>query len=133
MYAVVQTGGKQLRVAKDDVVVVEKLEGGVGDAVTFDVLMVADGDAVNVTPEDLASAKVTAEIVEHFKGEKAVIFKFKKRKGYKRLKGHRQNLTRVRITDVALSARKKTAKKATKADELEAAERVSPETVEENA
>lgn len=133
MYAVVQTGGKQLRVAKDDVVVVEKLEAGVGDAVTFDVLMVADGDAVNVTPEDLASAKVTAEIVEHFKGEKAVIFKFKKRKGYKRLKGHRQNLTRVRITDVALSARKKTAKKATKADELEAAERVSPETVEENA
>lgn len=133
MYAVVQTGGKQLRVSKDDVVVVEKLDAGVGDAVTFDVLMVADGDAVNVAPEDLASAKVTAEVVEHFKGEKAVVFKFKKRKGYKSLKGHRQNLTRVRITEVALSAKKKTTKKAAKPEEPEATEQVAAEAVEENA
>lgn len=133
MYAVVQTGGKQLRVSKDDVVVVEKLDAGVGDAVTFDVLMVADGDAVNVVPEDLASAKVTAEVIEHFKGEKAVVFKFKKRKGYKSLKGHRQNLTRVRITDVALSAKKKTAKKATQSEEPEATEQVAAEAVEVNA
>jgi len=109
MYAVVATGGKQLRVEKDDVVVVEKLDAAVGDAVTFDVLMVADGDVVSVSAEDLASATVTAEVVEHFKGTKAVIFKFKKRKGYKRLRGHRQDLTRVRITDVSASAPKKKA------------------------
>ncbi len=133
MYAVVRTGGKQLRVSKDDVVVVEKLDAGVGDAVTFDVLMVADGDAVNVAPEELASAKVTAEVVEHFKGEKALVFKFKKRKGYKSLKGHRQNLTRVRITDVALSAKKKTAKKAAQPEAPEATEQVAAEAVEENA
>ena len=60
----------------------------------------------------LPSANVTGEVVEHFKGEKAIIFKFKKRKGYKRLKGHRQNLTKVRITDVSAAAAKPKAKKA---------------------
>ena len=112
MYAVVSTGGKQLRVAKDDVVVVEKLDVPVGDKVTFDVLFAADGDSFVVDPAEVAAAKVTAEVLEHFKGEKAVIFKFKKRKGYKRLKGHRQEQTRVKITDVSLTAPKKTAKKA---------------------
>ena len=111
MYAVVATGGKQLRVAKDDVVVVEKLDVPVGESVTFDVLMVADGDNLAIAPEDVAAAVVTAQVVEHFKGDKAVIFKFKKRKGYKRLKGHRQEQTRVRITDVALTAPKKAASK----------------------
>src|SRR5512139_2054507 len=101
MYAVVSTGGKQLRVAKDDVVVVEKLDSAVGDTVKFDVLFVSDGDKVTVDPAEASAATVTAEVLEHFKGEKAVIFKFKKRKGYKRLKGHRQNQTRVRITDVS--------------------------------
>lgn len=119
MYAVVSTGGKQFKVAKDDVLAVEKLDGAVGDKVTFDVLFLADGDSVVVEPEKLASATVSAEIIEHFKGDKAVIFKFKKRKGYKRLKGHRQSLTRVRITDVAGSAPKKraAAKKKDTADE----------------
>jgi large subunit ribosomal protein L21 len=111
MYAVVATGGKQLRVAKDDVVVVEKLDVPVGEVVKFDVLMVADGDAISVAPADVASAVVTAVVVEHFKGDKAIIFKFKKRKGYKRLKGHRQEQTRVKITDVALSAPKKASPK----------------------
>lgn len=112
MYAVVSTGGKQLRVAKDDVVVVEKLDVPVGDKVTFDVLFAADGDSFVVDPSEVAAAKVTAEVLEHFKGDKAVIFKFKKRKGYKRLKGHRQEQTRVKITDVSLVAPKKAAKKA---------------------
>lgn len=107
MYAVVTTGGKQLRVAKDDLVVIEKLDVPVGESVTFDVLMVADGDAMAVAADEVASAIVKGEVVEHFKGDKAVIFKFKKRKGYKRLKGHRQEQTRVRITDVAMSAPKK--------------------------
>jgi len=134
MYAVVATGGKQLRVAKDDVVVVEKLDASVGDAVTFDVLMVADGDVLTVDPAEVASAKVSAQVVEHFKGEKAIIFKFKKRKGYKKLRGHRQELTRVRITDVSLAAPKKTRKKAAaKAVEPEVAEKTDTEAVAESA
>lgn len=109
MYAVVATGGKQLKVAIGDVVAVEKLAAAVGETVKFDVIFLASEDEIVVDPEKLAAASVTAEVVEHFKGEKAIIFKFKKRKGYKRLKGHRQDLTKVRITDVAAGAAKKKA------------------------
>ncbi len=112
MYAIVATGGKQIKVAAGDVVVVEKLDAEVGSSVTFDVIFLADDDQIVVDPSELASATVTGEVVEQFKGEKAIIFKFKKRKGYKRLKGHRQNLTKVRITDIAASAAKPKAAKA---------------------
>ncbi len=131
MYAVVATGGKQLRVEKDDVVVVEKLDAAVGESVVFDVLMVADGDTVSVAADEVASAKVTAEVVEHFKGDKAIIFKFKKRKGYKKLRGHRQELTRVRISDVALAAPAKAKKAAKKVEEPEAAEETAAEAATE--
>jgi large subunit ribosomal protein L21 len=104
MYAIVATGGKQVRVAAGDVVTVEKLSAPVGESVTFDVLFLADDDTIVVDPAALASASVTGEVIEHFKGEKAIIFKFKKRKGYKRLKGHRQELTKVRITGVSSEA-----------------------------
>jgi large subunit ribosomal protein L21 len=104
MYAIVATGGKQLKVAVGDVVTVEKLEAPVGESVTFDVIFLADEDTIVVDPALLAAAKVSGEVVEHFKGDKAIIFKFKKRKGYKRLKGHRQELTKVRITDVVAEA-----------------------------
>jgi large subunit ribosomal protein L21 len=104
MYAVVATGGKQLKVAAGDEVVVEKLDAAVGDTVKFDVIFLSDEGEITVDTAALASASVTAEIVEHFKGEKAIVFKFKKRKGYKRTKGHRQNLTRVRITEVVAAA-----------------------------
>lgn len=114
MYAVVSTGGKQLRVSVDDLVVVEKLDAPVGDKVEFDVLLVADGDSLAVTPAETASAKVIAEVVEHFKGDKAVVFKFKKRKGYKKLRGHRQELTKVRIMDVSTQAPKKSSRKTAK-------------------
>jgi large subunit ribosomal protein L21 len=116
MYAVVATGGKQFKVAVGDVLAVEKLDAAPGDTVNFNVIFLADDGEITVDPETLASASVTAEVIEHFKGEKAIVFKFKKRKGYKRLKGHRQDLTRVRITDVVAGAPKKkaTAKKAAK-------------------
>jgi large subunit ribosomal protein L21 len=115
MYAIVATGGKQLKVAAGDVVTVEKLDAAAGENVTFDVIFLADEDTIVVDPAELASAKVTGEVLEHFKGEKAIIFKFKKRKGYKRLKGHRQQLTKVRITDVSAKAapKKAAAKKKT--------------------
>ena len=112
MYAIVATGGKQLKVAAGDVVTVEKLEAAIGESVTFDVIFLADGEEITVDPAALASAKVTGEVIEQFKGEKAIIFKFKKRKGYKRLKGHRQNLTKVRITDVSAVSEEPKAKKA---------------------
>jgi large subunit ribosomal protein L21 len=121
MYAVVSTGGKQLKVETGMEAVVEKLDAAVGETVSFVVLFVADDDSIVTAADALASASVTAEVVEHFKGDKAVVFKFKKRKGYKRLKGHRQLQTRVRITDVSLSggtmkaAAKDEAKKADKA------------------
>ena len=117
MYAIVATGGKQLKVAAGDVVAVEKIDAAVGETVKFDVLFLADGDTIVVDPTELASATVTGEVVEQFKGEKAIIFKFKKRKGYKRLKGHRQNLTRVRITDVSGKAAPKKAAAKKKTDE----------------
>ncbi len=124
MYAVVSTGGKQYRVAKDDVIVVEKLNAQVGDTVTFDVLLVADGDNVTVGA-DAASAVVTGEVVDHVRGEKLTVFKFKKRKGYKKTLGHRQELTKVRLTDVSLAESKpKAAKKAAPKPKAKAAEPV---------
>lgn len=101
MYAVVATGGKQYKVAVGDVIAVEKLEVEAGQSVDFDVLFLAEGDSIVVDAASLAKASVTGEVVEQFKGKKAIIFKFKKRKGYKRLRGHRQQLTRVRITGIS--------------------------------
>lgn len=101
MYAIVATGGKQLKVAPGDVVSVEKLDAPVGGTVTFTALLLSDDGNVIVDPAELAAVTVTGEVLEHYKGDKVVVFKFKRRKGYKRTKGHRQELTRVRITDVA--------------------------------
>jgi large subunit ribosomal protein L21 len=101
MYAVVKTGGKQYKVSKGDVVDVEKLDVEPGKKVSLDVLMLADDKKVVTDAEDLAKAKVSAKVVEHLKAKKVLIFKFKKRKGYKRMRGHRQNLTRIEITAVS--------------------------------
>jgi len=115
MYAVVTTGGKQMKVEKDTVAVVEKIDAPVGDSVTLPVLFMADGEAI-LFGEDAAAVTVTATIIEHFKGEKQIVFKFKKRKGYKKMRGHRQHQTAVLITDIATGAPKKAAK-AVKAEE----------------
>ncbi|QWT17056.1 50S ribosomal protein L21 [Collinsella sp. zg1085] len=105
MYAIVQTGGKQYKVAADDVLTVEKLEGEVGASVELPVLFLNDGKKIVADPAKLAKAKVTAEIVKHFKGEKQLVYKFKKRKRYHKLNGHRQNLTSIKITKVQASSR----------------------------
>ncbi len=111
MYAVVSTGGKQHKVEAGNEIVVEKLDAAVGEKVSFDVVFATDGEQYVTDTDALATALVTAEVVEHFKGDKQVVFKFKKRKGYKRLKGHRQDRTRVVITDVALTGGSGVAKK----------------------
>lgn len=100
MYAIVNTGGKQYKVATDDVITVEKIEGNEGDKVTLPVIFLNDGKKIVTDPDKLAKAKVTAQIVEQFKGEKQLVFKFHKRKRYRRLKGHRQQLTKLKIVKV---------------------------------
>lgn len=124
MYAIVSTGGKQYKVAQDDVITVEKIDAEVGSTVELPVLFLNDGKKIVTDPAKLAKAKVTAEIVDQFKGEKQLVFKFKKRKRYHRLKGHRQQLTKVKITKVQATSRaaRKTTKDAEAAAEAPAAE-----------
>jgi large subunit ribosomal protein L21 len=98
MFAVIKTGGKQYKVAANDLILVEKLPGQAGDAVVFDqVLMIGD----TVGAPLVAGATVTGTLVEQTRGEKIVIFKKKRRQNYRRKNGHRQDLTAVRITGVA--------------------------------
>jgi large subunit ribosomal protein L21 len=104
MYAVIQTGGKQYRVEPGQTVVVETLPGDKGAKVVFDqVLMVSPGDGGDPTigKPTLANAKVTGEIVEQGRGEKLVVFKFRRRKNYVRRNGHRQNYTAVKIAEIS--------------------------------
>ena len=109
MYAIVSTGGKQYKVAQDDVITVEKIDAEVGSKVELPVLFLNDGKKIVTDPAKLAKAKVTAEIVDQFKGEKQLVFKFKKRKRYRRLKGHRQQLTKLKVTKVQATSRAKKA------------------------
>ena len=102
MFAVFQSGGKQHRVSEGDVVKVELLEGEPGGEVTFDrVLMVADGDNVNVGTPYVNDGKVTAEVVRVDRGKKVRIIKFKRRKDYLKRQGHRQWFTEVKITGIS--------------------------------
>jgi large subunit ribosomal protein L21 len=101
MYAVIQTGGKQYRVEEGDRLRVEKLDSAPGDNVTFDqVLMVADGDDVKIGQPVLDGASVTGEVVEHGRGQKLKIVKFRRRKHSRRTHGHRQWFSEVKITGV---------------------------------
>lgn len=101
MYAVIKTGGKQYKVEKGTTVRVEKLEGDPGTKLSFDeVLLVADGDKVQVGAPVVSGAKVAAEIVAQEKGEKLIVFKFRRRKAYRRKNGHRQQYTAIKVTDI---------------------------------
>jgi large subunit ribosomal protein L21 len=105
MFAVIKTGGKQYRVAKDDVIVVEKVEGDAGSAVSFgEVLMVADGGSVSIGAPTLSGATVSGELVEQRKGEKVKVFKKRRRNTYRRKKGHRQHESVIRITGITAGA-----------------------------
>jgi len=121
MYAVIQTGGKQYRVANGDVITVEKLEGEAGSTLAIEpVLMLDDGKETQVGTPIVEGAAVTAELVEQTRGKKIVVFKKKRRQGYQRTHGHRQDQTVLRIVDVTGKAKapaKKAAKAAPKAAE----------------
>jgi large subunit ribosomal protein L21 len=101
MYAVIKTGGKQYKVEKGSTLRVEKLDGDAGTKLTFaEVLLVADGDNVQIGTPLLGGAKVLAEIVGQEKGEKLIVFKFRRRKAYRRKNGHRQSYTAIKVTDI---------------------------------
>ena len=99
MFAVIKTGGKQYKVAENDIIVIEKLDAETGGTVTFDdVLMAGTGSDVKVGAD--AKATVTGEVIEQRKGNKVLVFKKKRRQNYRRKRGHRQLETVVRITGV---------------------------------
>jgi large subunit ribosomal protein L21 len=101
MYAVIATGGKQYRVQPGETVKVEKLELEVGKTIEFtDVLLVADGENIKLGTPHVAGAKVTAEVMGDGKGPKLLIYKYRRRKGYRRKTGHRQIFTALKITKI---------------------------------
>ena len=102
MYAVIATGGTQFKVQEKDVVAIEKLAGDIGSKVTFtEVLAMGEGADIKVGTPTIEGAKVEAEIIDQFRGPKLIAFKMKRRKGYRKRKGHRQDLTKVRILSIA--------------------------------
>jgi len=101
MYAVIQTGGKQYKVAPGDVVRIETMGAKKGETVEFkDVYMIADGDKISVGKPTLSSASVTAEVMGEGRGEKLLIFKHRRRKGFRRTNGHRQNFTSIKVKEI---------------------------------
>jgi large subunit ribosomal protein L21 len=104
MYAVIKTGGKQYKVAAGGKLKVESLPVEVGGEVELkDVLMVADGDSIKVGTPLLAGASVKATVLAHGRGDKVMIFKFRRRKHYRKTQGHRQNYTEIRIDGIAVA------------------------------
>ena len=107
MYAVIETGGKQYRVQEGDIITIEKIKAEVGEAVAFDkVLVLSDGNDVKVGTPYLDAA-VTGSVVEHGKGQKVIIFKYKAKKDYRKKQGHRQPYTMVKIESLTGAAPKK--------------------------
>ena len=101
MYAVIRTGGKQYRVSEGDTLRVEKLAGDVGSNVEFGEVLMLGGDKVAVGKPTVSGAKVTAEIVAQDLAKKIIVFKMKRRKGYRRKRGHRQPYTELKITGIS--------------------------------
>ena len=101
MYAVIKSGGKQHRVVEGETLKLEKLEAATGDTVNFDkVLMVGEGADVKIGAPYLDGGKVTAKVVDHGRGDKIKVVKFKRRKNYRRTMGHRQYFTQIEITGI---------------------------------
>ena len=139
MYAIVEIAGQQFKVAKDQKVFVHRLAGEEGDSISFDkVLLTGDGENITLGAPAIEGALVGAKITRHLKGDKVIVFKKKRRKGYRKKNGHRQSLTEILIEDITLKggkkaapAKKTAAKKATaKADDLKKIEGIGPKIAE---
>lgn len=100
MYAIIATGGKQYKVEAGDEITVEKLDAEIGENVSFDALMTVENEVVRIGAPILSDAAVTAEVLEHGKGEKVIVFKYKPKKKYRRKQGHRQPYTKVKILSI---------------------------------
>ena len=131
MYAVVNSGGKQYKVQEGEVLRVEKIPGNVGSSVVFDkVLMIADGDKVNIGQPVLDNALVEGHIVEQGKAKKIIVFKYKRRKRYRRKQGHRQQFTAVKIDSIKTKAAKAPKKAEPKAEAKKEVKKTAPKKVE---
>jgi len=105
MYAIVDIAGQQFRVEKEKSIYVHRLEGSEGDAVEFEkVLLVEDGETINVGKPYVDGVKVSATILQHMRGDKVYVFKKKRRKGYQKENGHRQNFSKIRIEGISVGA-----------------------------
>ena len=100
MYAVIKTGGKQYKVSEGDTLKIEKIAGSVGETVELSEVLMVGGEEVQIGTPLLPGAKVTARIVEQGKDKKILVFKSKRRKGYRKTYGHRQTITRLKITGI---------------------------------
>jgi len=101
MYAVIQTGGKQYKVAEGELLKIEKLAGEAGDKLTLDqVLMVVNENGTRIGTPTVKDAKVTVEVIEQGREKKIVVYKYKKRKNYRRKQGHRQSYTKIKIEKI---------------------------------
>jgi large subunit ribosomal protein L21 len=131
MYAIVETGGKQYRVRPGDTVAVERLAGEPGDAVDLGrvLLLAGNGDTARVGSPGVEGAVVRAEVVEQFRGEKIIVFRYKSKVRYRRKTGHRQSLTRLRITDILVDGESRVSAQA-EPGPLEVAEPAEPTTAQ---
>ena len=100
MYAVIKTGGKQYKVAQGDKLKIEKLPGNVGDTITFDQVLLVGGDALKIGLPLVAGATVEAKVIAQDRAKKIIVFKFRRRKNYRRKNGHRQPYTALEITGI---------------------------------
>lgn len=97
MFAIVEIAGKQYKVQQGNEIFVHRLDAGAGDELSFDALLTADGDAVSVGKPTVSGVKVSATVQEHVQGDKVIVFKKKRRKGYRVKNGHRQQFTKLKI------------------------------------
>jgi large subunit ribosomal protein L21 len=134
MYAIVEIAGQQFKVEKKQEIFVHRLEAKEGSKVEFsDVLLIDNDGKVNVGTPTISGAVVSAKVMEHMKGDKVLVFKKKRRKGYQKLNGHRQYLTRIQISDILEKAPKAAAKKEEKETKAEAKPAAKKETTDKKA
>ena len=127
MFAVIKTGGKQYRVAADDVLQVDKVKGEPGEIVQFGEVLVVGGDSVQLGAPSVSGASVAAEVIEQGRGPKIIAFKKRRRKNSRRKRGHRQEFTLVRITEILTDGQKPTKAARPKRERKKPAEPAQPQ------
>jgi large subunit ribosomal protein L21 len=131
MYAIVKAGGKQYRVEKGQELLIERVREDEGATLALEPILYRSDDIV--FGDDLQKVKVEAKVVEHLRGPKIRVFKFKPKRGYKKTQGHRQELTRIEVTDIKMLSRKPAAKKSADAGEAAAAKPAAKKKTDEPA